>query len=63
MLNVDGDYEDILPKGVDTPSPTFEIEEEFLQITGDMIDNFLMKLGKNDSFTYYHIMKSSQAGQ
>ena len=41
----------------------FQIEEVFLLTTADMVENFLRKTGKNDSFTYSHEMRSYQAGE
>lgn len=39
----------------------FNIEETFLQFTADeQIDNLVRKIGKNDSFIYYHETKSNQ---
>ena len=36
----------------------FQIEEVFLLAQGDLIENFVRKTGKNDSFTYSHEMRT-----
>ena len=41
----------------------FQIEEVFLIANGDMVENFLRKTGKNDSFTYSHEMRSYSRGE
>ena len=41
----------------------FQIEEVFLIANGDMVENFLRKTGKNDSFTYSHEMRSYNRGE
>jgi hypothetical protein len=35
----------------------FQLEEVFLTANGDIVENFLRKTGKNDSFTYSHEMR------
>jgi len=61
LLRVTGHFEVNLPKKV--KMEYFQIEEVFLVTTGDMVENFLRKTGKNDSFTYSHEMRSYQAGE
>ena len=61
LLRVSGIFEVNLPSKVKTEC--FQIEEVFLVATGDMVENFLRKAGKNDSFTYSHEMRSYQAGE
>lgn len=41
----------------------FQLEECFLIANGDIVENFLRKTGKNDSFTYSHEMRQYTAGQ
>ena len=41
----------------------FQIEEVFLLAQGDLIENFVRKTGKNDSFTYSHEMRTYQSGE
>jgi len=36
----------------------FQLEEVYLLTSGEMVENFLRKVGKNDSFTYCHEMRS-----
>jgi len=57
LLRVSGHFEVQAPKKV--KMEYFQIEEAFL-IVGDMMENFLRKTGKNDSFTYSHEMRSYQ---
>jgi len=47
-----GDYDISTPKNV--KKEVFMVEETFLIATGDQVENFLRKIGKNDSFTYSH---------
>ena len=35
----------------------------FLEAAHDVVENFLRKVGKNDSFTYSHEMRTYQAGE
>ena len=64
LLRVTGHFELLscnLPKKIKLEY--FQIEEVFLITTGDMVENFLRKAGKNDSFTYSHEMRSYQSGE
>jgi len=47
-----GDYDINTPKNV--KKEVFMVEETFLIATGEQVENFLRKIGKNDSFTYSH---------
>ncbi len=38
----------------------FQLEETFLIATGDQVENFVRKSGKNDSFTYNHEIRFYQ---
>jgi hypothetical protein len=55
LLRVSGHFEVSAPR--DVKMEYFQIEEAFL-IVGDMMENFLRKTGKNDSFAYSHEMRS-----
>jgi len=41
----------------------FQMEEVFLVTSGDMVEQFLRKTGKNDSFTYTHEMRNYKSGE
>jgi len=56
LLKVSGHYEVNVPKKV--KMEFFQIEEVFLLAQGDLIENFVRKTGKNDSFTYSHEMRT-----
>lgn len=56
-----GNPEVVAPK--DVKMEYFQIEEVFLVASGDMVENFLRKAGKNDSFTYSHEIRSYTAGE
>lgn len=52
-------YEVSVPRNV--KKEYFNIEETFLIFTADeQIDNVVRKIGKNDSFIYYHETKVNQ---
>lgn len=57
LLRAKGQLEIQVPKGEQIKMEYFQIEEVFLVATGDMVENFLRKTGKNDSFTYSHEMR------
>jgi len=56
-----GEYEINLPKGV--KKEFFQIEENFLIATGDQVENFIRKTGKNDSFNYNHEIRFYKGGE
>lgn len=60
LLRVSGHFEVQAPN--DVKMEYFQIEEAFL-MPGDMMENFLRKTGKNDSFTYSHEMRSYQCDE
>jgi hypothetical protein len=47
-----GEYDINTPNNV--KKEVFMVEETFLIATGDQVENFIKKVGKNDSFTYSH---------
>jgi len=56
-----GNFEVMAPKEV--KMEYFQIEEVFLVSSGEQVENFLRKAGKNDSFTYSHEVRSYTAGE
>jgi len=52
LITRPGDFEITLPKNV--KKEFFQLEETFLVATGDQVENFIRKVGKNDSFNYNH---------
>lgn len=52
LITKPNDYEISLPKKV--KSEHFILDETFLLATGDQVENFIRKIGKNDSFSYTH---------
>jgi len=47
-----GEYDIPTPKNV--KKEIFQVEETFLMATRDQVENFIRKIGKNDSFNYSH---------
>jgi len=58
LITKHGEYEINLPKGI--KKEFFQIEETFLVATGDQVENFIRKVGKNDSFNYNHEIRFYQ---
>ena len=56
--NGSGEIELTLPKGV--KKEFFQLEETFLIATGDQVENFIRKVGKNDSYNYNHEIRFYQ---
>ncbi len=55
LITKPGEFEITLPKNVkDVKKEYFQLEETFLVATGDQVENFVRKVGKNDSFNYNH---------
>lgn len=52
LITRPGEFEIQLPKNV--KKEFFQLEETFLIATGDQVENFIRKVGKNDSFNYNH---------
>ena len=52
LITQPGIFEITLPKNV--KKEFFQLEETFLIATGDQVENFIRKVGKNDSFNYNH---------
>jgi len=61
LLKMHDEFQIQIPKNVKLE--IFQIEEVFLTNQGDMVENFVRKTGKNDSFTYNHEMRSYQQNQ
>lgn len=58
LLITKGDFEITLPKNV--KKEFFQLEETFLMATGEQVENFIRKIGKNDSFNYSHEIRFYQ---
>ena len=59
MIADKNNYDIVMPTKV--KKEYFNIEETFLTFTADeQIDNVVRKIGKNDSFIYYHETKLMQ---
>ena len=58
LITREGKFEINLPKNVKTEF--FKMEENFLIATGDQVENFIRKVGKNDSFNYNHEIRFYQ---
>lgn len=58
LITRPGEFEITLPKNV--KKEFFQIEETFLVATGDQVENFVRKVGKNDSFNYNHEIRFYQ---
>jgi hypothetical protein len=56
MIHKDKQYDIKTPQSV--RKETFIVEETFLFSTGDKIENFIRKVGKNDSFSYVHEIRN-----
>ena len=61
LITKPGEFEINLPKNVkDVKKEYFQLEETFLVATGDQVENFIRKVGKNDSFNYNHEIRFYQ---
>ena len=58
LITKPGEFEITLPKGV--KKEYFNMEETFLTATGDQVENFIRKVGKNDSYNYNHEIRFYQ---
>jgi hypothetical protein len=63
LLKAKGSIEIMAPKKENIKFEYFQIEEVFLVASGEVVENFLRKTGKNDSNTYSHEMRTYTAGQ
>jgi CYTH domain-containing protein len=58
-----GTVDVVTPKNKDVKMEFFQLEEVFLKNQDDTAENFIRKLGKNDSFIYSHEMRNYQKGE
>lgn len=53
-----GEFDIQMPKTI--KKEVFQVEDTFMIATGDQVENFVRKVGKNDSFTYNHEIRFYQ---
>lgn len=54
---LDASFDEAVSLPSDLKRESFQILEVFLQVTGDQVDNFIRRSGRNDTYIYLHEMR------